>query len=223
MIFALFSYPFSIPALHLPVILFVAAGAGRGQTGRDGEASPALGQRIFSILLCIVLTGIGLGLSNKYREKIKATAAWSNAAILYHLRYFEQVALDYAQLYPLLKDRSEFLLEYGQALHQTGEYTQCHDILSQGALLSSDPLFYNLMGINYKEQKNHIAAEAYYRYAFDMVPNRLYPLYLLMKLYAETDQQDQAYEAAQKVINFTPKIDSPVVREMKREAKELLP
>jgi len=158
-----------------------------------------------------------------YAKRIEATKSWRNAAILYHLRYFEQAASDYSELYPYLKDQAEFLLEYGHSFHQIKEYAQSNVILLEGTQLSSDPMFYNVIGSNYKELGDVIYAEKNYLYAFEILPNRIYPLYLLMKLYADTGQQDRALEMAQKVIDFIPKVDSHVVRDMKNEAKELFP
>ena len=217
MVFAFFSYPFSQLPFQILLILFVAAGAG---ARKEKEKLSLLAQRIVNILFCVVLIIISWGLSGMYQEKIKATMAWEQVRMLYNMQHYFEAVKESAELYPLLKDNSRFLFEYGHALNKAGCFAQSNAILREGVQLSSDPMFYNIMGNNYKGVGDYVRAEESYQYTFDILPNRLYPLYLLMKLYAETDQIEKATEMAQRIIDFPPKIDSPAIRDMKREAKE---
>jgi len=52
-----------------------------------------------------------------------------------------------------------------------------------------------------------------------IVPNRIYPYYLLMKLYVETGDREKALENAQIVLTKEPKVQSTAVREMREEAR----
>jgi hypothetical protein len=61
-------------------------------------------------------------------------------------------------------------------------------------------------------------AENMYIHASQIVPNRLYPWYLLMKLYVETGEAERAREAASIVLTKEPKVQSQAVREMREEA-----
>ena len=54
-----------------------------------------------------------------------------------------------------------------------------------------------------------------------MVPDRIYPLYLLAKLYFSTGQTAKARAAADRVIAHRPKIESVQTREMQAELHEL--
>ena len=65
-------------------------------------------------------------------------------------------------------------------------------------------------------------AEAYYIRAYYTLPNRLYPLYLLTKLYHETEQEDKARTMAKKLLAQKPKVMSTAVKEMKDYAHNLL-
>ena len=219
MVFSFFSYPFSQLPFPILLALFVAAAAGRWEKGERRREKG----RIPNILFCLLLLLVGLGLSGMYESKIEATEAWKQVRMLYRAQHYEEARKECAELYPLLKDNPRFLFEYGHALNKTERFAQSNAILKEGAQLSSDPMFYNVMGNNYKGLGDYVRAEESYRHAFDILPNRIYPLYLLMKLYAETDQPDKANEMAQRVVDFPPKIDSPAIRDMKREAKALLP
>ncbi|MCL2502375.1 MAG: O-antigen ligase family protein [Bacteroidales bacterium] len=213
MIFAIFSFPFSQLPFPILLVVFIAA-AGCPSSGAAGRAVP--------VAFCTVLVIIGLGLSGMYREKIEAAEAWKQARMLYRMQHYREAGRESAALYPLLKDNPRFLFEYGHALNRTERFAQSNAILREGAQLSSDPMFYNVMGNNYKGLGDYERAAQMYRYAFNILPNRIYPLYLLMKLYADTGQEEKAGEMAQKVVDFPPKIDSPAVRDMKREAMELI-
>ena len=211
MVFALFSFPFSQLPFQIVLVVFVAAGV---------EKQKAEGRKA---TICFVLFLTAFGLSSIYQEKIHITKEWQSVRSLYHTQSYEQARKEYAVFFPLLRDNPRFLFEYGHALNKTGRFTQSNAILQEGARLNSDPMFYNVMGNNYKELGAVNRAEEAYQHAFDILPNRLYPLYLLMILYAETGQEEKATNMAQRVVSFTPKVDSPAIRDIKREAKDLLP
>ena len=63
-------------------------------------------------------------------------------------------------------------------------------------------------------------AEACFRKAYDMVPNRLYPLYLLANLYFSTGEAEKGVAVAWQLLDQEPKVMSDAVREMKAEMKE---
>lgn len=65
-------------------------------------------------------------------------------------------------------------------------------------------------------------AEEYYFRAYYTLPNRLYPLYLLTKLYHDTGQDEKAKAMAQKLLEKEPKVMSTAVQQMKDYARNLL-
>lgn len=60
--------------------------------------------------------------------------------------------------------------------------------------------------------------------AIQVLPERIYPYYLLAKLYAEPGfyQPDKLREAAQVVFKHKPKVENTATREMREEIKELI-
>lgn len=128
---------------------------------------------------------------------------------------------DYRKKYEDLKAYPDFLFTFGTALREAGCYNESNAVLRQGTRVSCDPVFYTLMGNNYRDLGAMAEAESAYRKAFVMLPGRMYPLYRLMKLYEADGQMQKAEEVARKIIAFRPKVDSPAVREMKNEAKKL--
>lgn len=128
---------------------------------------------------------------------------------------------DYRKKYEDLKAYPDFLFTFGTALREAGRYNESNAMLCQGTRVSCDPVFYTLMGNNYRDLGAVAEAESAYRKAFGMLPGRMYPLYRLMKLYEAEGQMRKAEEMARQIIAFRPKVDSPAVREMKNEAKKL--
>lgn len=75
------------------------------------------------------------------------------------------------------------LYQQGHAMFQRGAYKDALPLLRDGASLSCDPMFHNIMGRCYEALGEYKDAEKEYLHAHYMVPCRLYPLVLLQELY----------------------------------------
>ena len=66
-------------------------------------------------------------------------------------------------------------------------------------------------------------AESYYTKSINFRPNRIYPYYLLAKLYASESCRDSARFEAMKQVVLTkePKVMSTAIREMREEIKKI--
>lgn len=95
----------------------------------------------------------------------------------------EQAVERLSDLYSVLKKNYRYLYDYGYSLMQVGKYNDALKILSEGAAISSDPMFRNMIGKCYQALGDFIAAEKEYNRAHFMVPSRLYPHVLLMEMY----------------------------------------
>ncbi len=220
LIFSLTSYPLNVLPLSIIFVLLASASV-------SAEGSVILIKNkiansvVFGLLLIMGLLVSGYQFLNK-DKKYGAYKEWKDLQILYEMQDYDGLPKDYALLYNKLKDQHKFLFEYGRTLNQTGNYIMSNVILYQGTKLSSDPMFYNVIGNNYKSMELFAEAERAYKRAFNAVPNRLYPLYLLTKLYYDTKQIDKFNEYAHKVLNFDPKVTSTATKEMKQEIRQLL-
>ena len=96
-----------------------------------------------------------------------------------------------------------------------------NEVLKRAMQISCDPMLYNIMGKNYQAMQQYDLAEEYLLKSTHIVPNRLYPHYLLMKLYVETGEEEKARKAAATVLTKEPKVQSTAVREMREEAEKL--
>jgi tetratricopeptide (TPR) repeat protein len=87
--------------------------------------------------------------------------------------------------------------------------------------ISCDPMLYNVMGKNCQALKDYEQAEQSFNKAANLVPNRLYPHYLLAKLYHEMGLADKAEQETNIVLAKPPKVESMAVKEMREELGEL--
>lgn len=214
MIVSLASYPLNLLPFCILLMFFTAA-------AQDGVRSE---RRFPAVIPVLLLSGAfvwsccaACGAEKRYR----ALQDWKLLQGAYQLQDYRFVAGEYEELYPELCDEPRFLFEYGHALSKSERCFLSDWVLRRGTRFSGDPMFWNVMGNNSKARGDAAAAEQYYLKAYRRLPNRLYPLYLLAKLYFETEQEGKAREMARRVLAFEPKVPSTAVREMKGEIRRL--
>lgn len=158
----------------------------------------------------------------RWKEKQEFVSQWKEEQTYYNMEIYEGTADNYRKLYPYLRNEPKFLFEFGQCLAKTKSYEESNRILLEGATQSSDPMFWNIMGKNHQALHHYQKAEQCFVHACNMVPHRLYPLYLLANLYFESEQTEMGITTARQVIAKEPKVMSAAVQEMKAEMKEKL-
>jgi tetratricopeptide (TPR) repeat protein len=89
------------------------------------------------------------------------------------------------------------------------------------ALIADDTAF---RGRNYHEMGEYDKAENYYINSTLLLPERIYPYYLLTKLYADSAgyRPEKMQQAAVAVLEKEPKVHSTAIREMRTEVKKIL-
>jgi O-antigen ligase len=231
--FACFSYPFSVlPFLIVFVFLISSAQWNADDADRADNRgflnnySPkgvirAHPRHLRSILLALFyLLAVSFCLYKQY-PVYNAYKQWKQERIYYHAGMYKEVVKSYETLYPQLNDQIQFLFEYAQSLSKSERYTQSNKILQRAMQISCDPMLYNIMGKNYQALKEYEQAEAYFIQSTQIVPSRLYPWYLLTKLYHEMGLQDKVEKTAETVLTKEPKVHSRAVEEMRGEVRKL--
>ena len=184
LVFAGMSYPFSVLPFVIVLVFLLAACVPENQSSFS-EKPPCRYATVgwFGILLAITVAGSYSRIANYHAYKKL------NTTFTLKMGGLRSEALSvYAEIYNELKHEKRFVFDYASLLKDDGQYAESNHILQQGLKISSDPMFYNLTGINYQLMKDFTAAEYNFRKAADMVTNRLYPYYLLAKLYHEMDE-----------------------------------
>ncbi len=115
------------------------------------------------------------------------------------------------------------MFEYGHILHKQQKPEESIRILMEAMKYSSDPMILNIIGKNHQQTGDYLAAERWLIRSTYRLPGRIYPYYLLAKLYAEPDfrQPDKLEEMKQIVLAKAPKIYSTAIEEMRREVKKI--
>ena len=218
LIFSLFSYPFEFLPYQL-IFIMIAAYAATSQTDYIEEYNPKITQRYvapFLLAFCAFFTLMFT--HNQIDRRVKAETEYLKIAGRHYVGFID----DYYDLLPMMRGNADFLFSFGKILALVGRYNDSNAMLRDGTLVSSDPMFYVVMGNNYRAMGYLHKAEASYRKAFSIMPNRIYPLYQLMMFYDEEGDIERAKLMARRVLDFNEKVTSRATKEMKHKAKTLL-
>ena len=133
--------------------------------------------------------------------KSEAEKEWENIRYLSSMELYADAVEGLAPLYDNLKDNYRFIYDYGYALYKCRRYQESNEILKVGAKISSDPMFYNIIGQNYEAMNLYQESENAYLHAHYMVPQRLYPLTLLMRMHIRLGNNQEALRYGKMILN----------------------
>src|SRR5690606_11729006 len=229
-VFALCSYPFSLMPLLIVMVFLLASCVSIPYEFTyyldvvkccpiPYEVRRSWNAGVVIVVLSLSSVFVTQTLYKRY-PVFKAHQAWGQSQLYYQTGMYEHVAQLYKPLYPLMQDQPHFLFEYGRSLYMVKEYDESVKVLFGGTAISADPMFRILICLNRQKQGNYDVAEGHYRDAANQVTSRLYPFYLLAKLYDEMGEYEKAYDVAVKVVNKEVKIHSPAIEEMKAEMQK---
>jgi len=228
LVFAFFSYPFSILPFPIVLVFLLAMSVPStqitqmGQINTDQKTKSASIRFIGVIGILLFCLSVTAGCLWKQYPVYDAYRKWSSYRWLYYqIGMYKEAMQHYEPLYPLLNDQVQFLFEYAQSLSKTGNHIQSNAVLTSAMQISCDPMLYNMIGKNHQALQEYDLAEQSLLKSTHIVPNRLYPYYLLMKLYEEKGDKVKTQEAASIVLKKEPKVQSRAVREMREEAEKL--
>lgn len=223
-VFAFASYPyqlwqFPIVWVILGTVCTASSGSQKARTYRSGWK-----KTIPVVLLLGVLCSTSVMCASRQKIFYQAKKEWKKLQPLYTVKAYESVADNYTKLYPTLDHDLKFIFEYGIVLNAIRQREKANSIFSRGLQRSCDPMFYNVKGRNYHEMGEYSKAENCYINSTWLLPERIYPYYLLTKLYADSAnyQPVKMYRAAVVVLEKEPKVHSLAIREMRTEVKKIL-
>ena len=213
LVFGFTSYPLSVLPICIAFVTLLALS--------NGENNSFVLPKVVFVAISIILTGSCI----YFTARIKPLRqAYRSLRVLTMTAQYNQYdySKDFQELISYLNKNYKFMFSYGKALAAQNKFDESSGVLIKGASRSSDPMFYNLIGNNYLALGETEKAEEYYWKAYYTLPNRLYPLYLLAKLYHETGQDEKAKEIAMRLLEKEPKVMSTAVREMKDYARKIM-
>ena len=210
MIFSFSSYPLQLPVFIVTfggLLVACLSGADRWQW--------------LGLAVSVGIIG-GFRLKNDLQVE-QACREWMNARVLYNAGAYQSAEKEYGRLYPLLRDRASFLFEYGHGLHKQQQFSKSNRILKEALQRSCDPMILNVIGKNYQQMGDCLSAEDWFIRSTHRLPGRIYPYYLLAKLYAEPGfrQPDKFEKMKRMVLTKEPEVHSTAIRQMREEIKKI--
>ena len=117
------------------------------------------------------------------------------------------------------------MFEQAHALHQAEQWEASTELLRETMAVSSDAMVLNIIGKNCQALGRYDEAEHWFVRSTHRLPNRIYPYYLLAKLYAEHPDvfpKEKLDWAARMVLEKEAKVESTAIRQMREEVKKWL-
>ena len=117
------------------------------------------------------------------------------------------------------------LFERAHSLHKAEEWETSTEMMKELMKVSSDAMILNIIGKNCQALGQYMEAEEWFVRSTHRLPNRIYPYYLLAKLYAEVPQifpREKLEWAVRMVLEKEAKVESTAIRQMREEVKVLL-
>lgn len=128
----------------------------------------------------------------------------------------------YKKALPILQNNGEFLFHLGSAYYQKQKNYECIAYLKRATSLCSEPNLFITLGNALKEEKGYKEAEQAYKIASGITPTKLYPRYLLAKLYIEMKETDKAIDIATFIIRANEKVPTTAGNQIKEEMQQLI-
>ena len=223
-VFAIASYPYYLWEFLVVWVLLATICASQTKPP-SSESSKNLRFSIFALFaVFILIASLSICVAQWYFYH-RASKEWEKIRPFYTMKAYSKIIDDYIRLYPQLKHDPKFVFEYAMTLNAEKRHEQADSILSRGLQISCDPMFYNVKGRNYHEMGAYRKAEACYMNAICLLPERIYPYYLLTKLYADSAAGYPAEKmqwAASIVLKKEAKVHSTAIDEMRNEVRKIL-
>lgn len=174
------------------------------------------GMSVFAVAVCCCIVAHKI-------ERQQVLSKWQAQKYAYQYSLSERNLQELDSLHSQLYWSKNFLFDYGKILRNNKQYAKSNEIMRKGEKISADPMFLNLIGRNYYDLKDYEQAVHYFERSINRLPGRLYPYYLLAKVYADScNYNAERFSAAYKtVMRLTPKVQSQAIRQMRAKLHSL--
>lgn len=213
---SLTSYPLQNPSIWFAFVFFilVISGSSFESVGvvQGWKSKSFIG---LCCLLCLYCLYYQLNINRSKKEINSAKQSFADEDY--------KTALDgYNNALHFSPNEKDITLEIGKTYLLLEDNKNAIRTLSLATKYISDPFLYINLGESYANLKDYASAERCFIKAIDMFPNRIYPKYLLAKMYIQSKQHVKAVMLARDVVNMPVRIESSATLEMKTELKTYL-
>lgn len=213
LISACFSYPFELAPTWLIFVFYITVLSNNSPIYVNIKYTPKLFILVVSIPIILII----------FESKmINTKRQWYSANIYAQNGRFKNAIEIYDKIYDKIPNHPEILLEYGKNLYKTNDFRKSANILNIATTKISDPFLYSNLGDSYLKLKQYDSSEIAYKKSISFNSEKLYPKYLLAKMYLEKKDTVSAKKMAKTIINTKVEIPSPAANEIKKEMITLL-
>jgi len=128
----------------------------------------------------------------------------------------------FSHLYPRFQNNGRFLFTYGSYEARAGECRRALPLLKEARATYAGPHLYLLLGRCYRKTGQFIKAEKNIQHAAWIRPSKMYPPYLLAKLYEQAGKFRQAVQTARQVLQMKGKKATTAGRQIKKNMQALI-
>lgn len=217
-IFGLMSYPLSLPTFIITLtILFTLTNDSLINSSIKKNQTRSCNLQVFRISSFIFILSLFF-VFPIFRNYLKADNANNLIKNNEHFKASEILR----EVTDVIENSPDILFLLGKTLNNLGNYSESTKYLEKATLFNSDPMIYNLIGKNYQKLELYDLAEFNYIKASYIIPNRVYPHYLLANCYLEAGDTLKAIDKAFYILSLDSKIPSIAENEMKMEMEKLI-
>lgn len=155
-------------------------------------------------------------------KKYNVYQQWEEANRLMSLHQYEAAISGFEKLYPELRYEGEFLFRFGGALTASGEYDKAIPILERATTFYSNPNLYMVLAEAYEETETYDKALANYRFSWNIIPHKMYPLYRMAKVHQKTGNQTALLGLAKEIVAKEEKVPTTAGRQIKNEMNDII-
>ncbi len=211
---ALFSFPLHI--LPTAVSFFTLLGICSSAISdgyRKTTSSSTVAGRWAGILIAIVAAVLLSSAKSQYSQYSDWGDAFRKAQMIDLIgakRIFER-------LHDGFHDNGKFLFTYGGVLSMMAEDSQAVQLLESSKLRYNDPNLWITLGDSYRRMRQFTKSEQHFSHASHMIPNRLYPKYLLANLYLDVGKLSEANAMADSILSVRLKSKTSAADKIRRQ------
>lgn len=177
----------------------------------------------FIKILIVIVTGvISLNVLRYFSNEYDAKKKWYRANVAVKRENFKVTESLYTEAIKNLPNEKSIMVDYGIILLINGKPKQSVEILEKASKSVSNQYLFSNLGKGYQQIEKYDLAEKAYLQSINMIPNRMFPRYLLAKMYLQKQDTIKAKEIAKQIINMKVKVPSEKTKNMLNEMRQLL-
>lgn len=218
LISAFTSYPFELISIWFLFILFISIISFHS----NNIYSISIIKNYKSAIILILLLVSIINITKHEIIYFKGLISWEYAKKLFSLGHYNESSKEYRNVVTVLGKRPDILPEHGKSLLMSKNYIESENILKFTVSRAPDPIIYCNLGDAYLASNKLLLSEQSYLKAIEMSPDRMYPRYLLAKMYLNKSDTINAKKVATFILNMQVKIKSSATEEITNEMKKII-